>query len=212
MRANRRVRFLALVAHPSCSAHAVASIDREIEFSHIEIRTPEQWAQGHPDGAAAGGLHLAPPPSSWVLPDPVNALEMALAGSLAEEVVYGHYLKEGYVGDLRIWRMGAGRPDAQTQDSIESVLGCRFADVVSTTRSWLAEAFPSIRLVASALAEVDSSASVSLIDYDDGPWSLTRRDPSPHLYLVVAQVCDPIRPTQDFPDSRTRVASVMMWR
>ena len=155
------------------AAHAVAAIDRSIEFSHIEVLTPAQWTQDHPDGAAVGGLHLAPPPSLWVLPDPVKALEMVLAGFLAEEGVYQHHISEGYRGDLRIWRLGAGLANGQTKTSIEEVLGCSMADLLASTRTWLVEAFPRIRRVAVALAGADENSVLAVIDYGTGPWSMT---------------------------------------
>jgi len=98
---------------------------------------------------------------------------MVLAGSLAEEGVYQHHLAEGFRGDLRIWRLGAGLTDGQTQVSIEKVLGCSIADVQASTRVWLVEALPRIRRVVVALAGVDQKATLSVIDYGTGPWSLT---------------------------------------
>ena len=66
------------------AAHAVAAIDRDIEFRHVTITTPAGWTKDHPDGIALGGLYLDPPASRWVESQPLKAYEMVLAGSLAE--------------------------------------------------------------------------------------------------------------------------------
>lgn len=59
------------------AAHVVAAIDRDIRFNHVAISTPSEWTQNHPSETAIGGMHIDPPPSRWVLPDPLAASKLS---------------------------------------------------------------------------------------------------------------------------------------
>ena len=119
------------------AAHAVAAIDRDIEFRHVTITTPAGWTKDHPDGIALGGLYLDPPASRWVESQPLKAYEMVLAGSLAEREALGHWLPEGYAGDLRIFRLGAGLLEATAQEALEQLLGKSIRDVIESVKNWI---------------------------------------------------------------------------
>ncbi|MFZ1374347.1 hypothetical protein [Nostocoides sp.] len=155
------------------AAHAVAAIDRDIEFRHVTITTPAGWTKDHPDGIALGGLYLDPPASRWVESQPLKAYEMVLAGSLAEREALGHWLPEGYAGDLRIFRLGAGLLEATAQEALEQLLGKSIRDVIESVKNWIVAEYRRIRVVVEALAGVSSGTQPTRLDYASGPWSLS---------------------------------------
>ena len=98
---------------------------------------------------------------------------MLIAGSLAEEVVLGHHLELGYIGDLRVFRLGVGLLEASTQMELEEVLGQPHREVILAVQGWLASAYPRIRRVTEALVGRSNEQHPLLIKYDAGPWTLT---------------------------------------
>jgi hypothetical protein len=121
-------------------------------------------------------VHLKPPPSTWVVPDPAAALEFVLAGALAEEGAYGHYAPGSFVGDLRIWRQGVGLLETQTTESFEAAAGVTVEDAKRHTKTWLVDAYPRIKAVVAALAGTQPGRTRSVVTFKSGPWSLTYQE------------------------------------
>jgi hypothetical protein len=157
------------------SAHAVAAVQRGIAIQEVRVLRPADWlARGGSGGSMAGGVWLVEEdPTAWIPHDPVAAMEFVLAGSLAEEAMYGHYLPNGYEGDFAIWRRGVGLTAPTSQDEVDRALGRPLPEVVGGVRSWLRDAFPAIKRTILALAQLqESTANLAVVPYRDD-WRLS---------------------------------------
>ena len=116
---------------------------------------------------------MASTPASWVMIDPAAALEFVLAGSLAEKGSLGHCLKEGWAGDLRIWRLGVGATGSLTPELFERYAGVTRVEVRQRTEAWIRQAYPRIKVLLRALAGMEDGRNAALVDFGTGPWVLT---------------------------------------
>lgn len=120
----------------------------------------EEWIE-YGSGFIGGGVWLREQdPTRWVNRNPVAALEFALAGSVAEDVVWGHWLEGGFRGDVDCWRRGVGLIGASSNEEVDAALGRPFATVLQDTRRWVRDRFGAIRKVVSAMTGVDATMGV----------------------------------------------------
>lgn len=154
------------------AAHAVMAIDRDIPFERIAVGTPEYFDATHPDGEVAGGLYVTPPVTTIVQRDPLGALEMVLAGKVAEDGALGHHLEGSWLGDLRLWFIGS-ELEERTFAAIADMVGKPVAEVERDVWGHLSEQFSRVRAVMEALAGTAVTSTPQLLSYDDGPWSMT---------------------------------------
>lgn len=153
------------------AAHAVMAVDRGIPFIRIVVNAPENFDDSHSGGQIAGGLHVAPPPSTWVSPDPYAAFEMIIAGKVAEVGAFGHHLEGSWLGDLQIWLTGAELPE-NSKEEIERALGKTIAQVKHDVGVHLQEQFPRVKRVIDHLSGVAVTSAPVLLGYEAGPWSM----------------------------------------
>lgn len=105
--------------------HAAAAVILGFEFVNVTIAPPAQTLRGMLGGKAveAGGVLMPTErPIEWVGPRPDDALAYVLAGSLSEELLLGHFLPKGFVGDLDIWRRGTRRFEGMPQEEMPMLL------------------------------------------------------------------------------------------
>ena len=110
-------------------------------------------------------------PSEWVRPNPVEALEFALAGMIAEEHFFKHSLAGGVDGDVQLWRIGFDARDVVDLSQLEDRLGESFVGIVDRTKLSVSANHSRILVVAAALARVENIMSVSSLEYSDD-WRL----------------------------------------
>lgn len=155
------------------AGHCVAALDRGIPFERVFIHTRERWTRNNADERMLGGVVMhSDDPKTWVMPDPVSALEYVLAGSLSEDAVLGDFIKEGYYGDQRVWRIALGVADGVAIDRIDELAGGSLAAVVERMRSWTAANKERIANLAAALAAVTDVDEIIYLGSNAGPWSL----------------------------------------
>lgn len=109
------------------SGHATAGVLLGFEFKELKVypgrKSIEQTALGGGSAALGGVVLLTDDPTEWVATRSDDALVYLLAGSLSEHEFWGHWLPDGYVGDMRIWRIGTGRTGAQDPDEVRVLTG-----------------------------------------------------------------------------------------
>ena len=158
-----------------CS-HAVVAVQRQIRFTEVRILPPAEWVAIHRDSHMAGGVWLVESdPTAWVPNDPAGALEFALAGSMAEQVYYGHHLNGSHEGDFNIWRRGVGLVDSTAPDEINAALDRPFHDVIAATRASVIDNQAAIRRLMTALAKIEDDARLATLSYDEA-WVLTEAE------------------------------------
>jgi len=110
--------------------------------------------------------------SDWVVPQPVEALEFVLAGTLAEEHFFGHALPGGQDGDLRVWRIGFSATDVFNLSELEVRLGVSIQSTVERMRVSTIENSERIMRVASSLAGVPDIRTLTSLGFSPD-WTLT---------------------------------------
>lgn len=150
------------LAHASTheAGHAVAAVQHGIEFGEVSVVAPNArvWVGG---GRMLGRLVPYDPPYVWVQADPVGALEFALAGFVAEEVLLGHALDQSFYEDIRVWRFGAGLAQANQMAEMEEFLGRTFDDVLDSLELWTEKKASWILGVGDALADPSGERRLS---------------------------------------------------
>jgi hypothetical protein len=91
------------------AGHAVVGLIRDVSLLDVDIkRSPVS----HPDGGFVfGGTRFAAPDgdmNQWAKERPVETAIVLMAGISAEEVILECHLRESWLGDLRILRIGHG--------------------------------------------------------------------------------------------------------
>src|SRR4051794_37265754 len=87
------------------AGHAVAAIVLDFDFVELSITPGQDVYRSMVLGESVVGAGVLMPtdqPAEWVGPRPDDALAFVLAGSLAEQEVWKHFLKGGYAGDIDI--------------------------------------------------------------------------------------------------------------
>jgi hypothetical protein len=156
------------------AAHAVAATQRGIRFVDVRILAPTDWLGAH-DGLMLGGVTPRDEPRTWVPLNPLSSLEFVLAGSVAERGAFGHCLEGAYLGDISVWRTGAGLTAARDGEKVDSQVGKPLASVVSDVELWVTANWPMIRRVAGALAGVPDLSEAVMLDFKEG-WTLTEAE------------------------------------
>lgn len=148
------------------AAHAVAAIDNGISFSEVRVLAPAEWIAYGPDRFVGGGVWLTEDARIWVPRDPLAAMRFILAGACAEEVVLGHSLPDAVRGDFDCWRRGAGLAEATTPVAIDGILGASIADVHESTKQWVADRYPGIKRVLTAMTGVEAG-SLAVVNVEE---------------------------------------------
>lgn len=91
------------------AGHAVAATLLGFDYLDVSI-DPETSGVRFAAGWSAG----------WMRERPSDALVYLLAGSFAEDQVWGHYVADGWRRNMDIWHRGAGREDAEDSAAVES--------------------------------------------------------------------------------------------
>lgn len=106
------------------AAHAVIAHARGIPFLDISVTNPAELQDVLTGASAvAGGLRLTTADhSSWVPQRAEDALDMLLAGAIAERSTFGHTLPQSFSGDLRIYRQGMGWLDGVHPDARDALI------------------------------------------------------------------------------------------
>jgi hypothetical protein len=93
------------------AGHAIFALRRGISFVDVQVYPPKQVNDqlGANSWAHAGGLQLVEAdPTKWIPEDPDAALDVLMAGTLAERFFFACYLDGAYEGDQAIWAQGMG--------------------------------------------------------------------------------------------------------
>lgn len=102
------------------AGHAAFAIRRGVPFVDVRVYPPSQVnEQFRVDGQAqAGGLRLVDEnPTEWMPKCPEDALDVLLAGALAERFYLDCFLDCSYEGDMDLWKRGM-RSDAAELGSL----------------------------------------------------------------------------------------------
>lgn len=132
------------------AAHAVAAIQRDIDFEDVAIYSPHEWLETS-DGVVAGGVTVGDSLERMARDEPRRTLEFALAGVQGERVVLGHELASSYIGDLNIWRRAVRITEGNQMPAIEALLGGTVVEVAVEVESWVRENRQAILRVAGDL-------------------------------------------------------------
>lgn len=91
------------------AGHAVIGLMHHMELLEVDIQSDPV---AHPDGGVIfGGARFAAPDddmNEWARAQPAETAVVLMAGMCAEEVVLGCHLRESWMGDVRIVRIGHG--------------------------------------------------------------------------------------------------------
>jgi len=158
------------------AAHATAAIDHDIPFSDVTIYAPSQRTSRHDGATALGGVNVGLDPMTWLHPDPVAALEFVMAGSAAEDIIFGDMVADGFRGDLEMWRKGMGETGELSPSRLDELAGGSFAATGQRVRTWVTQNRGRIMAVAARLAGVEDLSRPTLILGENGPWTLTRAE------------------------------------
>lgn len=145
------------------AGHAVAAVDHDLPFRRIVLYDAEggpTFDNGLRRAAAAVEMH-SEDASTWVQPDQDAALRFVLAGCLAEIAALGHAIEGGFTGDIRAWRIGAGRANEMTAAELDSLVGQPFLDVVTQVQKWASENLPRIQRLAEHLQALGPGSELS---------------------------------------------------
>lgn len=154
------------------ASHAVAAVERDIDFSHIEVLPPDLWNQVSDKGFTIGGLHVDPS-GDWLRDRPLEGFEMLVAGVAGENAIFGHALDKAGNGDMLVWRHTMGLLDGDLTKS-DALLGGSWIAVAERMGRWAVTNRPKIRAVGFALVGVPPSSEVLSIDEYDENRLLTR--------------------------------------
>lgn len=105
------------------AGHAIFALRRGIPFVDVQVYPPKQVNDqlGANNWAHAGGLQLVEAdPTKWMPEDPDAALDMLLAGTLAERFLLACYLDRAYEGDQTMWAQGVGTNRKEAAALLES--------------------------------------------------------------------------------------------
>lgn len=157
------------------SGHATAGVLLGFEFKELTVypgrKSIEQMALGGGSAALGGVVLLTDDPAEWVAPRQEDAFVYLLAGSLSEREFWGHWLTDGYVGDMRIWRIGTGRTGAQDPDELRALTG----PAVEQTAAFVKEHSAAILRVYKRLVEQVPHEGDQHFDFDE-PLTLSYDD------------------------------------
>ncbi|MET8776963.1 hypothetical protein ABZV58_18330 [Nocardia sp. NPDC004654] len=138
---------------------------RGIEFVDITIAHPGALAEllgGGP--AVAGGLRLTTADHrSWMPHRAADAVDMLMAGHVAERLTYQHYLPDGPAGDLRILAEGMGWDRDTERETIAAVLESSRGRLEPE----LVQRYPAIKRIVNEIGRrlgVDQSGSYTSFD------------------------------------------------
>jgi hypothetical protein len=129
------------------AAHAVFAIRRGIPFVELTVLPPKHVNHQLRENGQAHAGWLQPTnddPAQWIPEVADEALDMLVAGALAERFFFDCYLEKSYLGDMQLWNAGMGAQTAeQAGPAIES----------STLRVWteMSRCSGDVQAVASAL-------------------------------------------------------------
>jgi hypothetical protein len=105
------------------AGHAIFASRRGIPFVDVQVYPPKQVNDqlGANNWAHAGGLQLVEAdPTKWIPEDPDAALDVLLAGTLAERFLLACYLDRAYEGDQAMWAQGMGTDRQGARALLES--------------------------------------------------------------------------------------------
>jgi hypothetical protein len=97
------------------AGHAVVGLRHGMRLLDVDIGSDPV---AHPDGGFIfGGVRFDAPDGDmnrWAQAQPVETAVVLMAGMCAEEVLLGYHLRESWMGDLRIVRIGHGWLEGMT--------------------------------------------------------------------------------------------------
>jgi hypothetical protein len=143
------------------AGHAVLAADFGYVFESVSINL-EPWNEISDLGnMTGGGVHMASPQelTRIVQADLTRSLQFCLAGALAERAHFGHCLDRSFLGDINVWRNGAGLLEGQSLDTLEAALGRPFLEVSHDTDLLIEQRAVAVKVVGRALG---TSAGMSL--------------------------------------------------
>ncbi|MFJ4228424.1 hypothetical protein ACIPYV_12760 [Paenarthrobacter nicotinovorans] len=129
------------------AAHAVFAIRRGVPFVELTVLPPKFVNRQLLENGQAHAGWLQPindDPAQWIPQVAEEALDMLVAGALAERFFFDCYLEKSYLGDMQLWSAGMGAETAeQAGPAIES----------SSLRVWneMSRCSGDVQAVASAL-------------------------------------------------------------
>lgn len=150
------------------AAHAVIAYARGIPFVDITVAHPAE-IEGilHGGSAMAGGLRLTiADPRLWVPERGDDAVDLLMAGVIAERLTYGHSLPNSATGDMQILVRGMGwSPPAYDPQTVQDAV----ANSERRLEQELPERYPAIkRIVAGLTSELNVDGHGQYFDFHRG--------------------------------------------
>ena len=136
-------RFAQIAVHES--GHAVIGVRRGFDVLDVQLGDSSDC----PSGLAAGGTRFDAPSGDQVelaKAHPRKIAPVLLAGSLAEQLILGRYVEDGYLEDFRIMRIGLGWIEALTDEQCPD-----FRGLMALSQQVVLSEEQAIRKVATAL-------------------------------------------------------------